>query len=85
VNESQNRVVFLRELESRLAKGAQEYGNKSFNRSFRDLTEEVLQEYLDIAGWAYVGWAKAKERLEIIEAQMARVQLRNGECVDDCC
>jgi hypothetical protein len=85
VNESLNRTVFLRELESRLAKGAQEYGNKSFNRSFRDLTEEVLQEYLDIAGWAYVGWAKAKERLEIIEAQMAKVQLRNGECVDDCC
>lgn len=85
MNESLNRTVFLRELESRLAKGAQEYGNKSFNRSFRDLTEEVLQEYLDIAGWAYVGWAKAKERLEIIETQMAKVQLRNGECVDDCC
>lgn len=84
MNESQNRVVFLRELEARLHKGSQEYGNKSFNRSFKDLTDEVLQEYLDIAGWAYVGWAKAKERLEIIEAQMAKVKYCN-ECVDDGC
>lgn len=84
MNESQNRVMFLRELEARLAKGAQEYGNKSFNRSFKDLTDEVLQEYLDIAGWAYVGWAKAKERLEIIEEQMKMVVLK-GKPVDDCC
>jgi hypothetical protein len=76
--------MFLRELEARLAKGAQEYGNKSFNRSFKDLTDEVLQEYLDIAGWAYVGWAKAKERLEIIEQQMQMVVLQ-GKSVDDCC
>lgn len=84
MNESQNRWVFLRELEARLNKGAQEYGNKSFNRSFKDLTDEVLQEYLDIAGWAYVGWAKAKERLEIIEEQMKMIALK-GEPVDDCC
>lgn len=84
MNESQNRVVFLRELEARLAKGAEEYGNKSFNRSFKDLTDEVLQEYLDIAGWAYVGWAKAKERLEIIEQQMLMVT-HPVQRVDDCC
>lgn len=84
MNESQNRVVFLRELEARLDKGSQEYGNKSFNRSFKDLTSEVLQEYLDIAGWAYVGWAKAKERLEIIETQMVQLKYPN-ECADDCC
>lgn len=52
--------LFLAYLSDRLAMGEAEYGNASFDRSFRELLEEILQEDLDRAGWAYIIWAKAK-------------------------
>lgn len=67
--EERDRQEFLALLEGRLAQGAAEYGNKSFNRTYTDLRNELLQEYLDVAGWAYISWRKAKE-------QLTRAQLR---------
>lgn len=68
-SEEKDRQEFLAILEGRLAQGASEYGNKSFNRTYTDLRNELLQEYLDVAGWAYISWRKAK-------GQLLRAQLR---------
>lgn len=67
VSDSQDRSEFLAQLEARLAQGEREYGNKSFHRSFAQLREELLQEYLDVAGWAYISWRKAKMQLADVE------------------
>lgn len=69
MSEADDRAVFLASLALRLQKGAEEYGNASFERTFADLTDELLQEYLDIAGWAYIGWAKARARLQQLQAE----------------
>lgn len=55
--------VFLASLRDRLALGAKEYGNKSFEREFSELVDEILQEDIDRAGWSYIIWAKAKNML----------------------
>lgn len=71
--ETGDRQEFLQLLEARLAQGEREYGNKSFNRTFTDLRNELLQEYLDVAGWAYISWRKAKERLMMAQLRVERV------------
>ena len=55
--------VFLAALRDRLALGAKEYGNASFDREFSELVDEILQEDIDRAGWSYIIWAKAKNML----------------------
>jgi hypothetical protein len=68
--EQRDRQEFLALLEARLAQGAAEYGNKSFARTFANLREELLCEYLDVAGWAYISWAKARASLLKLEQQL---------------
>lgn len=58
--ERQLRAEFLESLACRLEAGAAEYGNKSFQKNYAQLKNEMEQELLDIAGWAYVMWAKLK-------------------------
>jgi len=41
-----------------------------------DLIREVLDEYLDVAGWSYIQWVKAREALE-------RAAARLGEALDE--
>lgn len=67
VSDSLDRAEFLAQLEARLAQGEREYGNKSFHKSFAQLRDELLQEYLDVAGWAYISWRKAKIQLDRVE------------------
>ncbi len=50
-------------LHNRLEIGAQEYGDSSYKREYMDLLEELLQENLDRAGWAYIMWVKANAEL----------------------
>jgi hypothetical protein len=54
---------FLSHLRARLAKGAKEYGDASFNKPILDSTDEILEEIEDIAGWSFILWAQAKRRL----------------------
>lgn len=63
LDEIQDRVQFLQSLAERLETGAKEYGNKSFDKPKEVLVEELLCEYLDIAGWAYILWRKTKNSL----------------------
>ena len=41
-------------VESRLAIGERDYGDKSFSREPTALVEEIRQELCDVAGWAFV-------------------------------
>lgn len=45
---------FAAAVESRLAQGARDYGDKSFSREPAELIEEIRQELRDVAGWAFV-------------------------------
>lgn len=56
---------FFLALRARLAKGDVEYGDKSFDSPL--LPEEILEEIVDIAGWAFVLWVQMQERLGRLE------------------
>ena len=53
---------FLAKLGTRLHEGARSYGDQSF---YRDrAAREILDELLDVAGWAFVAWVQMRMRLE---------------------
>jgi hypothetical protein len=82
--EQQDRQQFLALLESRLAQGQRDYGNASFYKSYAKLRDELLCEYLDVAGWAYISWRKAKRQLATVEERLAQLpnDKQNEEGVD---
>lgn len=51
---------FLDGVRGRLAKGADEYGDRSFSRNEFTNVTEVLDEQLDTAGWLFVLWIQAR-------------------------
>lgn len=58
--------AFSAAIASRLAQGAQAYGDRSFSRDLGSLLGEIEQEILDIAGWSYILWV----RIHTIRAQV---------------
>lgn len=73
MNEHLDRQEFLALLEARLAQGERDYGNKSFSKTYSALREELLCEYLDVAGWAYISWRKAREALQNAERKLGQL------------
>lgn len=63
-------VALLRE---RWRRGAVEYGNRSFGQPFPQTADEILQELVDVAGWAFVAWAGLRERLARVQAAAERL------------
>ncbi len=61
-----NQEEFLENVRARLAKGFQEYGNQSVGRPALNTRAEILEEIEDIAGWAFVMWCQARQRLEAV-------------------
>lgn len=57
---------FVRRLQRRLARGAEEYGDASLKRPLAETVEEMLQEVEDIAGWAFVMWVQLRTRLNAV-------------------
>lgn len=49
---------FCAAIASRLAQGAKEYGDASFELPPSALLEEIEDELLDVAGWAYILWVR---------------------------
>lgn len=49
---------FVVRLRARLAAGAREYGNSSFNRPGAELVDEMMQELEDVCGWALLLWVR---------------------------
>jgi len=52
---------FLSEIEKRLDAGHREYGDGSFDRPTDDLVAELMEEALDLPGWAFVLWVRLRE------------------------
>ena len=72
--ESDLRLDFLDQVAARLAKGAEEYGNESFEKPGTEA--EILEELIDVAGWAYVAWVKMRRRLENLELAAQELELK---------
>ena len=53
-------AAFRAELRERLIAGARDYGDASFMRAPHELLEEMQQELVDVAGWAWVLWAQQR-------------------------
>lgn len=80
MNESKMREEFLSRLASRLEVGAREYKNASARRPMADLIREVLDEYLDVAGWSYIQWLKAREALERASSRLDEILEEPQDC-----
>ena len=52
---------FMKELDRKLKKGFEEYGDISFRRSTSGLISEMQEECLDFAGWGIILWVKLEE------------------------
>lgn len=69
---------FIRQLDARLAKGAQDYGDTSPQKPYGVLLGEMEQELLDIAGWSCQAWRKVNASVrddETLHAQHPKALL----------
>lgn len=51
---------FLGKVESRLRRGAEEYGGTSLRASPPALVSEVEEELLDVVGWSFMLWLRVR-------------------------
>ena len=61
------RERFVSELNARLDAGAHEYGDTSFDRPIASTLDELEDEVVDVAGWAFVLWVQLRRRRDRIE------------------
>jgi len=66
---------FFDVLRARLAKGAAEYGDKSFAKPTPTSAAEILEEILDVAGWAFVHWVAMRRRLHELDLAAQRLEI----------
>lgn len=65
---------FLARLQRAWQRGAQQYGDVSFDKPLAQTGEEILAELVDIAGWAFIAFARVREQL----ARIARAAEEQG-------
>lgn len=49
---------FSRQVEHRLQKGLEEYGDRSFSARPTELVREISEELLDVSAWSFILWAR---------------------------
>lgn len=54
-------TVFKSKVLARLEAGEAEYGDASFQGDLIETIAEMEEEFLDIAGWGFVGWCKLQK------------------------
>jgi hypothetical protein len=64
VTRQEDEDAFVARLRERWKKGAEEYGDASFEAPLLRTSEEMLQEIEDIAGWAFIAWCQLHRRLQ---------------------
>lgn len=53
--------IFAEAIYARLDGGRRNYGDSSFEQPPARLAEEIRQELLDVAGWAFIMWERINE------------------------
>lgn len=66
---------FLDDVNTRLDRGASEYGNQSFLKPVAATVREILEEQVDQVGWCYVLWCQAARKCQLSRDQLALRQL----------
>lgn len=59
---------FSAEALSRLQKGRQSYGDRSFSHDPRVLIRELQDEALDLAGWGFILWSRLEAMTDALDA-----------------
>lgn len=59
---------FAAAVAARLDRGRTQYGDTSFIRPLPEILEELSQELLDQAGWAFVGWQRIRNLISVLES-----------------
>ncbi|HLV22998.1 MAG TPA: hypothetical protein VKZ49_19045 [Polyangiaceae bacterium] len=60
--------VFRRAVRRRLERGARDYGDRSFARPLPTIADEIEQELLDVAGWAFVAYCRVRALRDRMQA-----------------
>lgn len=63
---------FTAAVHRRLDRGRQDYGDSSLTSPILDTLEELAQELLDQAGWAFINWIKLQERISDLQSVRGR-------------
>lgn len=72
---------FTEKVKERLERGKIEYGDPSFLAELSALAEEIDQELLDQAGWAFIAWCNHRK----LKRQIVRFEwlMKNGVSKND--
>jgi hypothetical protein len=65
--------VFAEGVRRRLENGRTAYGDQSFSRPLPELADEIAQELLDTAGWAFVAFV----RLQALSSKLEEIEKRD--------
>jgi len=52
---------FTKELDKKMLRGFEEYGDRSFNLPPDKLIDEIMEEVIDISGWGMILYARLQE------------------------
>jgi hypothetical protein len=69
---------FLARLDKAWKRGAAQYGDVSFDKPLAATAEEILAEYVDIAGWASIGFMRVRAQLDWIARSAEALGLSSG-------
>lgn len=58
---------FAARLRARLDRGAETYGDQSFERPLPTTLHEIEEELLDVSGWAFVAWVRLRRFMESLK------------------
>ena len=53
---------FLAHVKDKMAKGAKEYGDKSFYKAVEEVLQELKEESVDLCGWAMLAYSNTEDR-----------------------
>ena len=80
--------AFVAQVRSKCERGAQEYGDKSFDKEPHALVSELQQELLDICGWGWILWRRLERMRDALEPpQMIGIPSNaqaNNPVITDC-
>jgi hypothetical protein len=76
---------FLSRLDKAWKRGAQQYGDVSFDKPLAATGEEILAELVDIAGWAFIAFARIREQLARVAAAAESQGLDDGPVTNASC